>query len=164
MKKIYLTTVIAVLLFICSNEIQSQTTQSQLNQVELFKQFLGTYQANVGKDTVEVWETQQYGNALVMNVSYIIKGQKKPNYINNAGFDPNEDKFKGYLLFPNGGYGTWIGYFTAEKTFTGKLVQNFDPLVVQLKLQGVFGTNEFVWTVFNPSGLKTGEYKYKKVK
>ena len=164
MKKIYLTTVIAVFLLLCTNGIQAQTTQPKLNQVELMKQFLGTHQANTGKDTVETWEAQQYGNAFVMKVSQIIKGQKKPYYINNVGFDSKENKFKGYLLFPKGGYATWIGFFTAEKTFTGNLVQNFDPLAVQFKLQAVFGTKEFVWTEFNPSGVKTAEYTYKKVK
>lgn len=161
MKKNYLTTVIAAFLLICSNGIQAQTN---LNQVELLKQFLGKWQTNMGKDTVEVWETQQYGNALVMNVSQIIKGLKSPNYINNMGFDQKDNKFKGYLLFPNGGYATWIGYFTAEKIFTVSLVQNFNPLVVQAKFQGVFGTNEFVWTAINQSGVKIGEYRFSKGK
>jgi hypothetical protein len=164
MKKIYLTTLIAVFLLLCSQGIQAQTAQTKLNQVELMKQFLGTYQANISKDTVETWETQQYGNALVMKVSKIIKGQKKPYYINNVGFDSKENAYKGYLLFANGGYGTWIGSFTAEKTFTGNLVQNLDPLKVQVKLQGVFGSKEFVWTEFNPAGVKIAEYTYKKVK
>jgi hypothetical protein len=164
MKKFYLTTVIAVFLLIFSNEIQAQTTPNQLNQTELIKQFLGSWQTSFGKDTVEIWETQQYGNALVMNVSTIIKGQKNPNYINNMGFDPDENKFKGYLLFPYGSYSTWIGYFTSEKIFTASLIHDLNPLVAQLKFQGAFGTNEFIWTVFNAAGVKTGENKYKRVK
>ena len=164
MKKFYLTTVIAVFLLIFSNEIQAQTTTNRLNQTELIKQFLGSWQTSFGKDTVEIWETQQYGNALVMNVSTTIKGQKNPYYINNMGFDSDENKFKGYLLFPNGGYTIWIGSFTAEKVFTASLVDSFYPLIIRVKFQGIFGTNEFVWTVYNPSGVKTGEYKYKKIK
>ncbi len=44
MKKICLTITIAVFLLICSSGIQAQTTQTKLNQVELAKQFLGTWQ------------------------------------------------------------------------------------------------------------------------
>ena len=50
------------------------------------------------------------------------------------------------------------------KTFTGNLVQNFDPLKVRFKLQGVFGTKEFVWTEFDPAGVKVSENTYKKIK
>jgi hypothetical protein len=51
MKKLCLTTVVFVFLMFISNVIQAQSTQTKLNQVELAKQFLGTWQGNTGKDT-----------------------------------------------------------------------------------------------------------------
>ena len=39
-----------------SRESQAQTAQTKLNQVELMKQFIGIWQSNVGKDTVDVRE------------------------------------------------------------------------------------------------------------
>ena len=41
MKKFYLAAVIVVFLLLCTKGIQSQTTKSQLNKVELMKKFLG---------------------------------------------------------------------------------------------------------------------------
>lgn len=67
MRKFFLATRIAVFILICSTGIQAQTTQTKLNQLELMKQFIGTWQSNVGKDSVDVREWQNYGNAFLMN-------------------------------------------------------------------------------------------------
>ena len=61
MKAVCLTTMITVLL-LSTNGIQAQT---KLKQSELIQQFLGTWQHNLGKDSIEVWEVQQYKNAFV---------------------------------------------------------------------------------------------------
>lgn len=127
MKKIYLTITIAVFLLICLNGLQAQTTKSTLNQVELMKQFLGTWQATVGKDTVEVWESQLYGNAVITDVYQIIMGKKSPSYMNNMCFDSKDGKLKGFILNHDGNYTTWIGMFSTEKNFSGDLVDNFNP-------------------------------------
>jgi len=164
MKKFYLTTVIALFLLICSNGIQAQSDQATLNQAELMKKFLGTWQANVGKDTIEIWEGQQYEKALVIKVSQVIKGKKNLLYINNVSFDGNEGKSKGFLLLSNGGYATWIGFFTTEKIFMGNLVQNFNPEMTDLKFQGVFtNSNEYIWTEYNKESVKILEHKFRKI-
>ncbi len=67
MKKMHLTIGITVFILICSTGMQAQTTQTKLNQVELMKQFIGTWQSNVGKDSVDVREWQNYGSAFLMN-------------------------------------------------------------------------------------------------
>lgn len=56
MKTFCLTTMIAVFLFFCSNGMLAQTTQTKLNQVELMKQFLGTWKCEIAKDTFNIWE------------------------------------------------------------------------------------------------------------
>ena len=159
-----MTTVIALFLLICSNGIQAQSEQTALNQAELMKKFLGTWQANVGKDTIEIWEGQQYERALVIKVSQVIKGKKNLLYINNVSFDGNEGKSKGFLLLSNGGYATWIGFFTTEKIFMGNLVQNFNPEMTDLKFQGVFtNSNEYIWTEYNKESVKILEHKFRKI-
>ena len=122
MKKFCLSITSAVFLLICLGGIQAQTTQPKLNQVELIKQFLGTWQANVGTDTVEVWESQLYGNAVIINVSQVIKGKKSPSYMNNIGFDTRDGKLKGFITNPDVSYTTWIGLFATEKNFNGDML------------------------------------------
>jgi hypothetical protein len=43
MKTFCLTTIIAITLLLCTHGIQAQNTQTKLNQVELMKQFIGTW-------------------------------------------------------------------------------------------------------------------------
>ena len=73
MKKFCLTTTIAVFLLLSiSNGIQGQNVTSTLDQPKLMLQFLGKWQLNAGKDTVEVWECQVYGKAYTSNVFQVI--------------------------------------------------------------------------------------------
>ena len=165
MKKFCLTSVIAVFILICCNGLQAQATQSTLNQGQLMKQFLGTWQSNVGKDTVEVWESRLYGEAVIINLSQIIKGKTTPSYINNIGFDSKEGKLKGFILNTNGSYSTWIGFFSSEKKFSGDLVDSFNPEKPWAKFEFVFANpKEWTFTLYNNDGVKTQDYKFIKVK
>jgi hypothetical protein len=165
MKTLCLTVMAFVLLLLYTNGIQAQTTQTKLNQVELMKQLIGTWQANVGKDTIEVWDCQQYGKAFIINVHQVIKGQKTPLYINNLGFDSKEDKFKGYALWSGGAYSTWIGLYKTEKKFLVDMVQDFNPETTDTKFESVMeNPKEWTWTQFNTDGVKTSELKFIKVK
>ena len=165
MKNFCLTLAVVVFLLVCSSGIQAQTTQTKLNQIELMKQHIGTSQATIGKDTVEVWENQQYGKAFIITVYQVIKGQKTPLYINNLGFDAKEDKFKGYVLWVDGTFNTWIGSYTTDKKFSVDFVQNFNPETVTLKGEYVYvSPKESTWTQFNTAGVKILEYKFDKVK
>jgi hypothetical protein len=165
MKKICLTVTIAVYLLICFNGILAQSVSNKIDQLKLMQQYVGSWQADIGKDTSEIWECQQFGKASIIKVYQVIKGKKIPLYINNIGFDPGEDKFKGFVLWPNGEYSTWIGSFTSEKRFSGDLVQNFNPEKTFIELENIFeNPKEWTWTQTTSSGLKILEYKFKKVK
>ena len=164
MKKLCLIPMIAVFLLLCSNGMQAQTTQKQPIQLEFMKQFLGTWQANVNIDTVEVWDCQPYGEAFIINVYQIIKGLKTPSYINNVGFDSRDGKLKGYVLWPDGNYSTWIGLYNNEKKFLVDLVDNFIPEKVWVKFEMVtINPKEKTWTQFNTAGVKISQLKFIKV-
>ena len=161
----FLSMLTSVFLLTWATGIQAQTAKSNLDQVKLMQQGLGTWEANVGKDTVEVRETQQYGKAFTVNVYYNIKGTKSPYYIANYCFDLKDGKFKGFTLYANGEYVTWIGIWTAEKKLSLDLVQNFKPETVLRKIEIVNETpTKMTWTTFSTDGKKTGELKYNKVK
>jgi hypothetical protein len=164
-KTFFLTTVMFVLVLICSNGIQAQTTQTKLDQVELMKQLVGTWQATVGKDTVEVWESQLYGKGVMTNVYQIIKGNKSPSYMNNMCFDSKDGKLKGFILNHDGNYTTWIGLFGTEKNFSGDLVDNFNPEKAWAKFEFIFANpKEWTLTMHDTNGIKTSENKFSKVK
>ena len=166
MKKFCLITATAVFLLLSfSNGIQGQNISSNLDQTKLMLQFLGKWQANVGKDTVEVWDCQVFGKAYTSNVYQVTKGHKTPIYTNNISYGPKEGKFRGFQLTADGGYGTWIGSFTSEKKLEGILTQNFNPEPAYGKIEIIFkNLNEFTYLIYNTQGVKTAELQYVKVK
>ena len=160
------TMIIAISLFFLfnPNETEAQTPKTKLNQIELYKQFTGIWQANIGVDSIEVRECREYGLAFVIDVYRVIKGRKIPLYINNVSYDANEGKFKGYLLYPNGGYFTWIGKFTKNNAFSGDVVFNFNPQAAWSKFHADFiNPTEFACTNFNQEGVQNIEMKFIKV-
>jgi hypothetical protein len=165
MKKLSLTTAIAVFLLFLSNGIQGQTTQTKLNQVELAKQWLGTWQTTANKDTIEMWEAKPYGKALVITVYQVIKDKKSDSYMINIGYDNRDDKIKGFNLFPNTDFITWIGMFTTDKIFKADALDTFKPEIVWFKNELEFKTpTDMIVRAYNPEGVKTGEWSYKKIK
>lgn len=116
MKKLFFTAAFAVILLICSIGLQAQTTQTKLDQLELMKQFVGTWRAYAGKDTVQIWTCRPYGKTFIIEVIDVINGKGIPLYFNNVGYDTRDDKIKGYILWPNGHYETYIAAFSSEKS------------------------------------------------
>jgi hypothetical protein len=158
---------IAAFLFFFLNPggLHAQTKQPKLNQMELYKQFVGNWQAEIGTDSIEVRECREYGSSFVMDVHRIIKGQKTPYYINNVSYDATDGKFKGFLLYPNGGYFTWIGMFTKNNLFLGKIVFNFMPEVAWSEFHADFiNQDEFTCTNFNQESAQTIEMKFTRIK
>jgi hypothetical protein len=164
MKKFCLTTGILVFFLIYSGGIQAQTTQPAINQVGLMKQFIGKWQATTGKDTVEIWEGKSYGEAVILTITREVKGVKSPVYKNNIGFDKGDGNIKGCALFPNTDIIPWVGKFSTEKNFAGDLIGAFDSKAVWMKFDFVFSPQGFVFGNYNMQGVKTGEWKFNKVK
>ena len=165
MKKYYSAALIILALLVCPFIIQAQTTKPQISQLEIMKRFIGTWQANLGKDTVEVWECQPYGEGFIVNVYRITGGQRTPYYINNVGFDPGDGKLKGYVLWPSGDYMTWIASYLPEKKFKAELVLNFNPEAVWTRYEMVYvSPKDRIWINYNLAGEKTAEFKFVKIK
>ena len=165
MKKLSLTTLIFLFLLFSFNGIQAQTAQTKLNQVELAKQFLGTWQGNTGKDTVQMWEGKPYGKAVITNVYMVINGIKTDSYLSYFGYDDRDDKLKGYNLFPSADFGTWVGVFTTDKMLKIDGLDTYKPEIIWWKAEFEFKTpTEVFIRNFNSEGVKTGEWTFKKVK
>jgi hypothetical protein len=165
MKKICLAITITLSILACSNGTLGQNVPTKFEQPKLMQKYAGTWKADLGKDTAEIWEYKQFGEASIINVYQLIKGRKTPLYINNIGFDPIEGNFKGFVLWPNGEYSTWIGLFTSEKKFTGDLVQDFHNDKAFIKLENIFESpKEWTYIQTRKDGVKILEYKFRKIK
>jgi hypothetical protein len=93
MKKICITLANAIFLLICFNGLQAQTAQSKLNQVELMKQFIGSWECSIGKDTTALWDFKTYGTGLECYVRYVTRGKTFREVKSLYGYDKRVDKF-----------------------------------------------------------------------
>jgi len=64
MKTFCLTMIIAVFLLLCAYGIHAQTTQTELDQVELMTQLLGTWESQMSQDTIWSGECKTIWNGL----------------------------------------------------------------------------------------------------
>ena len=165
MKKFCLTTAIVVFLLFCLNGVQAQPVATNLDQLKLMEQFLGTWQMETGKDTFLVAEIQQYGKAFVETVYRTIKEKKTWSSIGSYSYSAKEGKFKIFSLNTSGSYATWIASFTSEKRWNQERVENFNPDKILRKEELVFETpTSLIVTYFNSDGIKTREVRGIKVK
>jgi hypothetical protein len=91
MKALFLNAVIAVFLFVCSNGLLGQATQKNLNQIELMKQWIGSWRT---EGTYLFTEVHAYGidgleGSQKIQVRDSIVSEEKMIF----GYDKKSDKF-----------------------------------------------------------------------
>lgn len=73
--------------------IQAQDVQSKLNQIELMKQFIGTWKCELGRDTFLITETKPFGTGMISKSQIFMKDNVIDSVIQVFGFDKKADKF-----------------------------------------------------------------------
>jgi hypothetical protein len=68
-------------------------TSKELNQVELIKQFLGSWKCEVSSDTIAYWTTKSYGTGLENRYNYVKDGRIVAEGKQLWGYDKTIDKF-----------------------------------------------------------------------
>jgi hypothetical protein len=91
--KNYSLTIVAVIISIIFNGLNAQTTHPKLNQVELMRQFLGTWKSEIGKDTIVIGENSAFGNGMVSNGRITTKDKILDSVKQLYGYDKITDKF-----------------------------------------------------------------------
>lgn len=93
MKTFCSTTLIVVSLFVCSNASQAQITEAKLNQVELFKQWIGNWKAEIDKDSTFIMECKSFYNGYEFYLKIETKGKIIFEQKTLMGYDKTRDKF-----------------------------------------------------------------------
>ncbi len=83
---------IAVFLLFLLNGVQAQTMQPKLNQVELSKQLIGAWKADMGKDTTFFMEVKPFGTGLECYSNSANKGKILMEAKQLVGYDKKFDK------------------------------------------------------------------------
>lgn len=150
MKTFCLTTMIALFLLICTIGIQAQTTQTKLDQLELLKQFLGTWKTEFGKDTTQMHEYTSFGTAIEGNIKIVTKGKIIHSVKQLWGYDKKNDKT---ILVELGKSSPEITlntiWFTSKNICEGIVIQDiFHPENTTLKLKIEFKSPDLAVQTF----------------
>jgi hypothetical protein len=93
MKRLYPLVMGAAFVLLSANYIQAQNMQTSLNQVELMKQFIGTWENKSIKDTVYTAEFKPYGNGgLEFSLRGVTQGKVWLEMKQLWGYDKKRDK------------------------------------------------------------------------
>jgi hypothetical protein len=165
MKTFCKSTLIAVILFFCSNGIQAQTTHTKLNQVELFRQLTGTWKSENAKDTTAFGEAKSYGTGLEVNLRVVAKGNIVVEGKELLGYDKRIDKFiqaemvKGMDIEI---VATW--FISKNKYVSVPYGEISTPETASIKWEGEFKSPEMIMetTIVNNEPVKT--YIYTRIK
>ena len=138
MKKIYTIAMIGFLMLLIIKPIQAQTTQNKLNQIELMKQFLGTWQAQMAKDTIQVDEFTAFGPGVVGTIKNITKGKVISSTKELWGYDQKNDKIIFATIWDSSPeISLWAYWFTSKNSCEGVSYQdisNPDKAIVKYKM------------------------------
>lgn len=157
---------IVVTLLLCSNGIQAQTTQTKLDQVEFMKQFIGSWTAEYGKDTILNFNARPFGKGSERDWTLSTKGKIFDSGKMLFGYDQVNDKIIEAMLSkssPNLIINVW--WATSETTSEGvpqKDISNPKNAVFRFSCV-VKSPDVFILTYFSNNKL-VGTYTYTRVK
>ncbi|MBK7107413.1 MAG: hypothetical protein IPH62_19275 [Ignavibacteriae bacterium] len=80
-------------ILIVVNLNKAQSMNEKLDQVELMKQFIGTWKCEFDDETKFISENEKFGNGLVCNSKVIKNGKIVDRVIQLYGYDKKADKF-----------------------------------------------------------------------
>jgi hypothetical protein len=139
MKPLKLTTLLITCLLLSSNGIQAQTPQPELDQIELMKQFLGSWKHESPDGSSMIFEITPFGNAMSGNTKTITKDTVFDSNKYLWGYDKKNDKIILAEIF----YNTPIMeidilWFTSKNTVEGVLqkdIANPENAVTKFKFE-----------------------------
>jgi len=158
MKKSCLTITIVIFLLLCTHRLQAQTTQTKLNQVELMKQFVGSWECNVAKDTTRFWDVKSYGTGLECYLKVVTKGKLIVETKRLWGYDKQIDKYIGLELTKGMDMRIFAQWFTSNNKGEAILYSDIsNPEMASLKGEAEFKSPDMyiITTIVNKKPVKT---------
>jgi hypothetical protein len=119
MKRVYELSLGLIFILLCINEINAQTIQIDLNQMELLKQFTGTWENKTIKDTLYTAEFKPYGSGgLEFNLKGVTQGKVWLEIRQLWGYDKKSDKVViGGFMKDSPNFMLQAAWFTAKNRF-----------------------------------------------
>lgn len=124
MKKFCLPTIIAIFLLLCTNGIQAQTPESKLNQVELMKQFIGTWKGKIGEQATFMMEGKSFYNGLEFYWKTEANGKILSEGKSLFGYDRINERILDFQIVSDSpDIIIWAGLFTSPNIYEAILLK-----------------------------------------
>jgi hypothetical protein len=164
MKNLIWTALVAAILILLTTDATAGNIPSGPDQLKQMQAWTGTWQHKWSRDTAEVWKIKQFGKSYTMDIYLDIKGKKTHLRKNNYIFSPEDGKFKGFQLYYDGYYDTWIGSFSDEKKFNLEITKDFNSGSTVYRYEMIMDApDSFTLTRFE-NGVKVTDIRFKKEK
>ena len=153
MKTLCRATMVAVLLLLSISIMQAQTPKVKIDQVEFMQNFIGSWKAEAGKDTVMVFNVIPFGKGSEREFTMSTKGKVIGSAKMLFGYDEVNDKIIEAIIYessPNLMINVW--WATSLNTSEGVQLKDIsDPENADFKMKGVLKSpDSFVLThIFN---------------
>jgi hypothetical protein len=99
--------------------VKNSETSKELNQVELMKQFLGTWKAEFGKDTIAIFEQKAYGVGQEVFIKASTKGKMIFEGKQLWGYDKKLDKIINASELKGQNIGIAVFWFISKNKYVG---------------------------------------------
>ena len=152
------------LLSCISLNLYSQSPENELDQVELTKQYIGKWAAEVGKDSTWLWEITPSNNGYVHAFYLKVKGKTVETMPGIIGFGSEYRTTNIFILYPDGFISRDIGGFVSDDKY---IAERFYPQDEKTGLgiwECTFLTPDKFTAIWKVEGVKKGELIYIKVK
>jgi hypothetical protein len=165
MKKSFLILVIAGFLLIGLYEIQAQTTQAKPNQVELMKQIIGNWKAELSKDTIYYENIKAFGTGLEFYDKIVVKGKMISEEKELYGYDSKLDKYVGADLVKGKDIIIYAMWFVSNTKFEGIHYSDIsNPDKASFRVEGEFKSPDAFSLNFIMNGNVVLTYNFKRIK
>jgi hypothetical protein len=130
----------------------------ELNQVELMKQFLGSWKCDWAKDTTAFYEGKPYGTGLDCYFKFITKGKIVMEGKQLRGYDKNIDKFIFSGIMKGTDMNVFAGWFISKNKYQFIPYNDIStPEMASWKIDGEFKSANMIveTTIMNNKSVKT---------
>jgi len=137
----------------CSMNLQAQSSEQDLDQVELMKQFIGTWTAEWGVDTTASWEIIPSDKGYEENIYWKAKGEIYNTAKGIIGFTWEYKKVNMYTLWQDGYISRDLGEFVSDKNIIWER-WNADHNHVVATMEVTFQTPDKYTMIFKSRGVE----------
>ena len=161
---------LSLIAFCCSKNLNAQSSEKDLDQVELMKQFVGKWITETGEDTTVIWEIIPFAKGYESKLFWQAKGETYSTLTGIMGFARGKQLVHWSFLQSSGAVGRYLGEFVSDKKMIFKRF-NFDHTNVLTSYEVDFITSDKYKVISKSKGTKetwddaeVREYIYNRVK